>query len=131
LGKDTPWIMEGDGEADIQIDMIEMCGIKYEDFAENESILTKEIFEKHFYQILRLTNSDYLSLLIFGALILRTGSFLPNEVREKIVKAADWENEKERWKYADAEFIKFRKEILIDFRQKIINHKRGEITKIL
>ena len=130
MGKDTPLIMEGDGEADIQIDMIQICGIEYEDYAENESILTKEIFEKHFYQILRLY-SDYPSLLIFGALILRTGSFLPDKVRKKIIEAADWKNERERWKYANAEFIKFRKEILIDFRQKIINHKRGEITKVL
>lgn len=131
MGKDTPWITEGDGEADIQIDLIEVCGIEYEDYAENESILTKEIFEKHFSQILKLINSDYLSLLIFGALILRTGSFLPDKVRKKIIEAADWKNEKERWKYADAEFIKSRKETLIDFRQKIINHKRGEITKVL
>lgn len=131
MGKDTPWITEGDGEADIQIDLVEVCGIEYEDYAENESILTKEIFEEHFPQILRLINSDYLSLLIFGALILRTGSFLPNKVRKKIIEATDWKNEKERWKYADAEFIKSRKEILIDFRQKIINHKRGEITKVL
>ena len=131
MGKDTPWITEGDGEADIQIDLVEVCGIGYEAFAEDESILTKEIFEKHFPQILRLINSDYLSLLIFGALILRTGSFLPDKVRKKIMEAADWKNEKERWKYADAEFIKSRKEILIDFRQKISNHKRGQITKVL
>ncbi len=47
MGKDTPFITEGDGKADVEISLIEAYGIKYEDYVEDDSILTKEIFEAH------------------------------------------------------------------------------------
>lgn len=39
MGKDTPFITEGDDKADVEISLIEACRIKYEDYVEDNSIL--------------------------------------------------------------------------------------------
>jgi len=133
MGKDTPFIMEGDDEADIEISLIKACGINYENYAEDESILTREIFEAHFDILLEKVNrmNHYIGYLIFGSLILKTGSKLPEELREKIFEAADWKNDRKDWRDASEDFLELRKEILIDFQEKIKNHKPGVITDVM
>ena len=136
MGKDTPFITEGDGKADVEISLIEAYGIKYEDYVEDNSILTKEIFEAHLNELLDLVNkvNHYVAYLILGVLILKTGTNLTEDLREKLIKAAAWENNRKDWKLEDTdedrEFLDLRKEILLDFQEKIRNHKPGVITDI-
>lgn len=136
MGKDTPFITEGDGEADVEVSLIEACGIKYEDYVEDNSILTKKIFEAHLNELLDLVKrvNHYVGYLILGVLILKTGSNLTEDLREKLIKAADWENDRKDWKLEDTEedreFLDLRKDILLDFQIKIRNHKPGVITDI-
>ena len=133
MGKDTPFIMEGDDEADIEISLIKTCGINYGDYAKDESLLTREIFEDHFDIILKEVREmgHYIGYLIMGCLILKTGSKLPDDLRKKLIDSADWKLDRKDWRGADEEFLELRKEILLDFQDKIRNHKPGIKTKIL
>jgi hypothetical protein len=133
MGKDTPFIMEGDGEVDIQISLVKACGLDYIKYAKNNSLLTREILEMHFDELLEIVErmNHHVAYLILGVLILKTGSKMPDLLREKLIESADWRRERELWKYADEEFLKERKEILLDFQEKIKNHKSGVTTDIL
>ena len=137
MGKDTPFISEGDDEVDIEISLVKACGIKYEDYVDDKSLLSKEIFEAHFDKLLEKVNrmDHYIAYLILGYLILKTGSNLPDDLREKIIEAGDWENDRKDWKMEDTdedrEFLDDRKEILLDFQEKIRNHKPGVITDLI
>ncbi len=88
-----------------------------------------EIFEAHFDKLLEKVNwmDHYIAYLVLGYLILKTGSNLPDDLREKIIDAGDWENDRKEWKMEDTdedrEFLDDRKEILLDFQEKIRNHK--------
>ncbi len=75
--------------------------------------------------------NHYIGYLIFGSLILKTGSKLPEKLREKIFEAADWKNDRKDWRDASEDFLELRKEILIDFQEKIKNHKPGVITDVM
>jgi hypothetical protein len=132
MGKDTPFITEGDGEADVEISLIEACGLEYEKYAKNDSILTRSILESNFNELVEIVKSmnHHVAYLILGTLILKTGSKLPDDLKKKLLEAADWENERKLWKYASKGFLELRKEVLIDFQEKVKNHKAGIITDI-
>ena len=125
MGKDTPFITEGDGEADVEISLIDACGIEYEDYAKDESILTKEIL--NFNNLLEIVQhmNHHVAYLIFGTLILKTGSKLSDDLRKKLIEAADWKNDRETYiqkNTDDEEFLELRKEILLYFLEKVKNY---------
>ncbi|MFW9864595.1 MAG: hypothetical protein ACFFEN_00720 [Candidatus Thorarchaeota archaeon] len=87
--------MEGDGEADVLISLIEDCGIGYEDYAKDKTVLTREILERHFDELLETVSSIklHVAFLILGVLILNTGSKMPVDPREKLIVSAYWQND--------------------------------------
>ena len=98
--------------------------------------ITQFFFEAHLNELLDLVNkvNHYVAYLILGVLILKTGTNLTEDLREKLIKAAAWENNRKDWKLKDTdedrEFLDLRKEILLDFQEKIRNHKPGVITDV-
>jgi hypothetical protein len=61
---------------------------------------------------------------ILALLILETGSYMPNKVREEVLRITEWENDK-KWGW-DPAIIKNRKEFLMTFRNAIENHQPGK-----
>jgi len=100
------------------------------------------LLESHYDDILQLLRnkdllyedlpySDKLVYMVLGALIIKSNANLPEDLREKIIDSADWEFElKNRWRKVNDEFIEKRKKILLDFQDKIRNHKSGKLTEI-
>lgn len=143
MGKDTPYILEGDDEADVKIDILEICGYEisedpyiYLDDDGPELLPTRKMLEKQLKSNSRLMRHldicevGYLEYLILGAFILQTGAKLPDDLREKILKTADWKTEEWRWKDATESFKNERRKVLRDFQNKIQNHKPSKISKI-
>ncbi|MFX1281323.1 MAG: hypothetical protein ACFFA3_18370 [Promethearchaeota archaeon] len=140
MGKDTPFVMEGDDEFDVELTIYKLIGYKYPDYKDDapESLPPRELLEKHLLdpssklrKLLDDCKIGYLEFLILGGLILKTGATLPEKLKEKILKTAQWKIEKDRWKYTDNEFKKLRKDFLEDFREKIENHRVGVKTDVL
>lgn len=141
--KETPLITEGDDEANAEGNIFELFGLDYNDNL-NESlenyrdILTKEIINNRLDEVLKILKLDtpdldidfYVAryLQILGVFILRTGAYLPDDLRQKIAKAAN--PEYDGYKFHNKEFQEDRNEILEDFRQKILNYKSGQIIRI-
>ncbi len=143
MGKDTPYILEGDDEADVKIDILEICGYEisedpyiYLDDDRPELLPTRKMLEKQLKSNSRLMRHldicevGYLEYLILGSFILQTGAKLPDDLREKILKTADWKTEEWRWKDSTESFKNERRKVLRDFQNKIQNHKLGKISKI-
>ena len=135
MGKDTPFITEGDGESDIESSLIRACGFNVEDYAEDKSILTKKVLENHFDKLLRIVHSinDHIAYLILGVLILNTGSAMPEDFRDLLVESADWKTDREKYigKITDdKEFLELRKDILTNFQGKVRNYKTGQIIDV-
>lgn len=135
MGKDTPYITEGDGEADIESSLIRACGINNEDYAEDESILTREVLESHLNELLRIVHkiNDHVAYLILGVLILNTGSEMPEDFRDILNESADCKIDREKYIgkiTEDEEFFELRKNILIDFQEKVRNYKPGQIIDV-
>ncbi|MFX1572983.1 MAG: hypothetical protein ACFFB0_09555 [Promethearchaeota archaeon] len=140
MGKDTPFIMEGDDEFDIEMTIYRIIGYEYPEYDDDapEPIPPRELLENQLLNpksklqnLLSKCEIGYLEFLIIGGLVLKTGAEMPEELKEKILKTAECKNEKSRWKYANEEFLELRKEILIDFQEKIKNHIPGVVTDIL
>jgi hypothetical protein len=131
MGKDTPFIAEGDGETDVEISLIEACGLKYEEYVNNKTILTKELIELHLDELIDIVDrmNHHVEYLIFGILILTTGSRISDSLRQKIIDAADWKYDQENYMLKntnDKDFLELRKEILIDFQEQVRNYKEGQ-----
>lgn len=132
MGKDTPFIMEGDGEADVEISLVESCGLNYEKYINNKEILTKSLLESHLDELIKIVDNmnHHVAYLILGVLILKTGSQISDNLREKIIKAADWKYDQDNYilkNTDDKEFLELRKKILINFQELIQNYKPGQI----
>ena len=131
MGKDTPFIAEGDGETDVEISLIEACGLKYEEYVNNKTILTKELIELHLDELIDIVDrmNHHVAYLIFGILILTTGSRISDSLRQKIIDVADWKYDQENYMLKntnDKDFLELRKEILIDFQEQVRNYKEGQ-----
>lgn len=144
MGKDGPYILEGDDEADIITEILEICGFEFSEdpyvYLDNDGpdlLPTKEMLEKQLEPNSRLMRHldtcevGYLEYLILGAFILQTGIKLPEALKEKILKTADWKTEEWRWKDASESFKEERKKVLKDFQEKIRSHRPGIITTVL
>jgi len=72
-------------------EIIEICGLNFEEFIEDEALLTKELLESHYDDILRdipqkeenLSYVNLLYIMVLGALILQTGARLPFDLQKK------------------------------------------------
>ena len=99
-----------------------------ENTPEDPSLLTREIFESHFDEILEIVRywASSIGYLVFGAFILNTSSRLPENVKELILEAI----EDDPYVGRSEEYHEARQDVLKDFRQKILDHRRGQITKV-
>ena len=123
--------------------LVELCGLDFNEYWRNREILTKDNLERHLGDILfelrsienSISNKEQSCLnvntlddlvvgyQILGILILQTGSYLPDHVRNMILSSTTWEFDKRRGWSEDLE--KDRIFYLNDFRNKIINHSVG------
>jgi hypothetical protein len=128
MATDDATIMGSESHLNEEWTIVKMCGIKVRDYIEDEHILTRELFEKHFDEIVKYVQSsvqgDYVAHQVLGYLILKTGSNLPEHLRDNILNCASWELEKEFWSQVPS-WEKPRKFFLNDFITKIKNHVPG------
>ena len=132
MGKDTPDIMEGDGEADIITSIIELLGLDFWDYMNDKSILSREYLEQNIDKVLKVAKDPSKSpgyYQILGYYILKTGASISDDLRNKIAEVSQWKYEETI--YPSKEIEEERKIILKDLRDKIINHIPGRITELL
>lgn len=125
MAKVTAEIMEGDDESDLESYFIKACDIDLRAYHKDRRILTREIFETSFDNIMEIVEKRAFyreTYLVLGYFILLTGAFLPEDLRAKIIDASKWEHEKGYW---DERLIRERKFYLKDLREKIRAHKPG------
>jgi len=132
MGKDTPFIMEGDGEADINSHILELLGLDGWDYLNDESILSREYLEQNIDKVLKVAKDPSKSpgyFQILGYYILKTGASISDDLKNKIAEASQWKYEETI--YPSKEIEEERKIILKDLRDKILNHKQGRITELM
>jgi len=141
MGKDLPDIMEGDGVVEIISEIIELFGLKYCDYLDNKSIITRQIVEKSLDIILKelewqeksnsivIRNNYICYLQILGYFILKTGAHIPDELKHKIAEAATPENDTVQ--FYDKKFQEMREIVLKDLREKILNHQPGKVSLLI
>jgi len=122
-----------DHEWAIYTKIIEICGLNMDAYIEDESQLTKELLEEHYDGILKdipqnnLNYEHHLQYMVLGALILKIRAELSDDLRDKIIKSADWEFElKKRWRSVDDEFLERRKKTLINFKERLKEYEIGK-----
>lgn len=134
---DNPTIFCGDDTADLEMHFVELCNIRLSDYFEDERVLTRDKFQTHFNDILDLVENwsidfpkyNNIAYQVLGAFILRLGTNLPDDLRERIVLSTRWEVDKKiKW---PSNWIILRKFYLNDLKQKIQNHKYGQITHLI
>ncbi len=120
-------IFEDDEEADLATFMLDACGLKFSKFMFNESILTRENFEKNYDVLLKMAENRGFSratYLLLAYFTLITGVKLSENFRQEILEVADGKHEDGRW--VNEEITLIRKKYLEDFREKIRFHKQGQ-----
>lgn len=116
---------DDDEELDTASFMIEACGIEYNDFYDDERILTREILESNFIFLKKMVdNRSFIRApyFVIGYFLLITGAEMPEDLRREILDAAKWKHEAGDY-WLDNNFKVRRKICLKDFRQKIRAHK--------
>lgn len=128
-----------DHEWAVYEEIIQICGLDFEQFIEDETLLTKELLESHYDDVLLKypydkENPEYFKILypiVLGAVILKIGARLPEDLREIIVNLNLWELElKKRWRSVDDEFLNKRRKILKHLEGKIRDHTSGKSVEI-
>ena len=124
-----------DHEFAVYEEIIEECGLNLE----NKSLLTPELLESHYDDILMKDpfdqdNPEYFKLLypvVLGALILKIGARLPIDLQKKIIDIDIWDIElKQRWKRPNDHHLENEINALTEFQEMIRNHESGKITEI-
>lgn len=127
----SPNIMAGDEQWDIEYKFIKICGLNIKEYMENEKILNKNIFEKNFKNLIEFVESEksHIAYQVLGVFILKTGSKLTNYLRKRIIESTRWIYDKENeWPH---KWLKLRKFYLYDLRKKIMNHKECVRTYVI
>ena len=126
------WIVEG------------FCDLDYEDYYIDKTLLTQKALEQNLDEIIRriekiksqfddpplysvhITSLDAILVAyqILALLLLETGSYVPEIVKEKVLKSTEWERDKQ-WDW-DENALKIRKFYLNEFREKILQHESGK-----
>lgn len=113
MGKDTIYLFEGDGEWDVEANLIELFGLDLEEYYENPAILTKDVINKSLINIIKELKLDSQDLSIdiskacylhyLGYFILKTGADLPDNLRSKIVESTTPEKDGYKWETEELE----------------------------
>lgn len=122
----------------------EFCELDYEDYYWDKTILTQKMMEQNLDEIVRhiekiksqfenppiygdrITSLEAIDIAyqILALLLLETGSYVPEVVKEKVLKSTEWEFDKQ-WDW-DENALKIRKFYLNEFREKILLHESGK-----
>ena len=129
MSRKTAEILMDDEEMDILESMLKAMGYDYltTDITFGKNLIERENVEKNFKMLEKMVQrrsfrkSPYFAI---GYIILTTGAFMPDELRQDIIKAAKWEHEEGRW--LDEEFTLRRKVCLKDFRDKVRFYQSGQ-----
>jgi len=86
------------------------------------------LFEKHFEEIkeMAIKRDPIIGYHTIGAFILKTGSKLPSDLKNKIIEAIDYETTN----IAMSRVNTYRKFYLNDLKEKILNHKPSQPTQL-
>ena len=128
MARDKATIMGGETQFELEESILELCGVKLNDYFRNEKVLTQKIFESHFEEIIsfiEVHGEYYHALSVLGVLILKTGSNLPINIKHAILHHINFDEEKSFWEM-NPKYIEERKFYLNDFKEKILLHKRGQ-----
>ena len=126
------WIVEG------------FCDLDSESYLIDKSVLTQKALEQNLDEIIvriekiksqfddppeysvHITSLEAIAIAyqILALLLLETGSFIPDIVKEKVLKSTEWEWDKQ-WDW-DENALKIRKFYINEFREKIVQHKSGK-----
>ncbi|TES98663.1 MAG: hypothetical protein E3J90_05605 [Promethearchaeota archaeon] len=130
MATDNATIMGGEDQMDIEWGIVDICGINISEYIEDDTLLTRELVEKNFEEIMKYVKSEYNNYVahqVLGYIILKTGSNLPSELQNDILMCALWDIEKEFW-LQNPRWENPRKFFLKDFKTKIGNHVAGKKT---
>jgi Leucine-rich repeat (LRR) protein len=120
---------DDDEELDTASFMLDACGLDFfDDFYDDERILTRENFEKNFIFLKKMVDNRSFRrapYFVIGYLILITGAEIPEDLRREILNAAKWKHEISGY-WLDKSIEVCRKICLKDFRQKIRAHIPGQ-----
>lgn len=131
------WIVEG------------FCGLDSESYLIDKNVLTQKALEQNLDEIIRriekiksqfddppeysvhITSLEAIDIAyqILALLLLETGSYVPEVVKEKVLKSTDWEFDK-KWDW-DENALKIRKFYINEFREKILRHESGVKEKFI
>ena len=127
----------------------EICNLDFEEYLINKSILNQKRLEHNFDVIIsriermrlqienpplfaeRVFSEDtiYAAYQILAILILETGSYIPEIVKENVLKSTTWEFDK-RWGWRQ-DALNIRRYYLNEFREKILNYAPGKKHKFI
>ncbi|MBN1213834.1 MAG: hypothetical protein JXA99_00175 [Candidatus Lokiarchaeota archaeon] len=126
MGAWSASISGNDRYLDIEAKAVEACGLDLFDYCKDNSILTAELFNTHFDEILEIAKIRDLhhGLLALGFLIMKVGANIPKEVRIDILTEA--ELELVDWKFDDPCFKLERIPYIQEFKNALWNCRRGE-----
>ncbi|MFX1328826.1 MAG: hypothetical protein ACFE91_11920 [Promethearchaeota archaeon] len=110
---------------DIEKYAIETCGINLFDYLEDNSLFTSHLFNKYFNNIcdFALKREKHQGPLALGALILKNGSFFPQDIKQKVLN--EIEIELDNYIYDDPEYKKVRHSYLREFKEQVENYIEG------
>ncbi len=126
------WIVEG------------FCDLDFEDYYFDKTILTQKALEQNLDDLIaqiekiksqfndpplysvHITSLEAIDIAyqILALLLLETGSYVPEVVKEKVLKSTEWEFDKQ-WDW-DEKALKIRKYYLNEFREKLVRHEPGK-----
>ena len=133
MATDDATVMGGESQLDIEWGIVEICGIEVDAYIENDQLLTRELVELNFDEIIKFTTQsqdNFIGHQVLGYIILKTGSTLPKTLQNDILRCASWEREKEFWSQ-NPRWENPRKFFLNDFKTKIRDHIAGRKTLLV
>jgi len=110
MARGSAKILDDDEEIDTAYFMLRAIGLDYDEFCDDERILTRKNVEKNLHVLKKMVDNrsrrraPYFAL---GYLILVSGALLPEDLRDEIIDAAGWEHEEGMW--LDKGFVAERK----------------------
>ena len=126
MGTWSPNVSANDYYLDIEAKVVETCGLDFFDYILENSILTPELFNAHYDEIVEIARhrEERQGLLALGFLIMKVGAKIPKEVRIDIL--TEVELELTDWVYDDPEYGKIRRKYLEGFKDKLWYYREGE-----
>ena len=142
MGKCSPMILDGDGEADCLSHINKLIGydtpdytelsddeMEWEDLRYQKIFPPRELLEKNLMQNSKLLDriqnwtENTLEFLVLGGIVVITGAKMPEDVKLKILTAIEWSIVHEKWN--SEKFARERKKALLDLKYHITNYIPG------